>query len=134
MQIDKTTQLKMKENDRFTRMAMCELGDYFSRLGGAARPFNMRESEIHLYVGYKLLQLNNISINEEEYANQPFLEAAKPVIEKTNEYLCKINLLKNELFPFVLKFYTFADEKLKADEKTKRWGQFGKYLNKNNNT
>ncbi len=111
---------------------MCELDDYFSCLGGAARPLNMTESEIPLYIGYRLLELNNVLIDESEYVNQTFLEAAKPVIEKVNTYLCEVNLSKSELFPFVLDFYVFADQKLKVNDKTKRWESFGKYLRNNN--
>lgn len=110
---------------------MCELGDYFSRLGGTARPFNMAESEIQLYISYKLLEINNVPIDEYEYSNQAFLDAASPVIEKANTHLCGVCLPKSELFRFVLEFYEFADKKLKEKDKTKRWECFGEYLKKN---
>lgn len=121
----------MSNNQDLTWKAMCELGDYFSCLGGAARPFNMAESEIQLYIGYKVLQLNNVSIDENEYANPAFLKAANPVIEKVNAYLSEVNLLNQEPFPFVQEFYEFADKKLQAKDKTKRWYCFGEYLRHN---
>jgi len=33
----------MNENEKHLWLALCELGDYFSRLGGAARYFNMNK-------------------------------------------------------------------------------------------
>jgi len=49
----------MNENQNHVWRAMWELGDYFSRLGGAARPRNMAESEIHLYIACKIIELND---------------------------------------------------------------------------
>lgn len=111
---------------------MCELGDYFSRLGGTARPFNMAESEIQLYVGYKLLMINDESIDEGEFANQAFLRAAAPVIGKSNALLAEVRLSTSELIPFVLEFYEYADDKLNEIDKSTRWARFGGYLRKRN--
>jgi len=109
-------------------MAMCELGDYFSRLGGAARPRNMAESEIPLYVGCKLMELHDNSFQPERYLDPMFIEAAEPVLEKTDYYLQSILLDKTKVAPFVAEFYEYADSKLKETEKTKRWELFGEYL------
>lgn len=111
---------------------MCELGDYFSRLGGAARPFNMAESEIQLYIGYKLLSINDDPIHVTEFENQEFLKAAEPVIKKTNAYLAEVQLAGSELISFVLEFYEYANGKLKENDKTTRWARFGDYLRANN--
>ena len=116
----------MKYND--TWKAMCELGDYFSKMGGAARPRNMAESEIPLYVACKLIELHDISFNSNEYLDRAFLKAAVPVLEKTDSYLLKISLSFAELMSFVLEFYIHFDKKLKANDKTTRWKVFGKYI------
>ena len=118
----------MNNNQQLIWRAMSELGDFFSRLGGAARPFNMVESEIQLYICYKLLKFNNIPINEEEYLNQQFIDAAKPVIEKADSYLRQIQLDEMDIFPFVQELYEYANKKLKEPDKTSRWFIFGKYL------
>ena len=107
---------------------MWDLGDYFARLGGAARPFNMAESEIQLYIAYRLLEINNVEIDESKYSNKMFLEAAKPIIKEANSHLQKVKLLEPEVFPFVLEFYAYADQKLNAIDKTTRWQNFGLYL------
>jgi hypothetical protein len=109
-------------------MAMCELDEYFSCLGGAARPTNMAESEILLYIGCKLLELNNVPVDETEFANQTFIDAAKPVLKKANAYLSEVTLMKSEIFPFILDFYEHYDAKLKAIGKTDRWESFGDHL------
>ena len=120
----------MNGNQNHTWRAMCELGDYFSRLGGAARPRNMVESEIHLYIACQIIELNDETFNPGEYLDQAFVEAATPVIEKANSYLSKISLSATELMPFVMDFYKYADEKLNSIEKTLRWQAFGVYLRK----
>ena len=122
----------MSDNQNLTWRAMCELGDYFSRLGGTARPPNMAESEIQLFIANRLLEINNVAIDENKYSNQAFLKAAKPVIEKANSYLLKIELSESELFPFVLDFYEYANEKLNEIDKTTRWQKFGEYLRDEN--
>ena len=119
-------------NQNLAWRAMCELGDYFSRLGGAARPFNMAESEIHLYIGYKLLEINHAPIDGSEFVEQEFIKAAKPVVDTANDFLTEIKLSNTELIPFVLDFYEHADKKLKETDKTLRWVRFGEYLKKNN--
>jgi len=118
----------MNENQNHTWCAMCELGDYFSRLGGAARPRNMAESEIHLYIACKIIELNDENFDSGEYTDRAFIKAATPVIEKANSYLSNISLPVSELIPFVMDFYEYADEKLKAIEKKSKWQTFGAYL------
>lgn len=108
------------------------LGDYFSRMGGAARPHNMAESEIQLYIACKLIKLHDDSFNLNKYLDSEFIDAAAPVIGKSNSYLSRVSLSLTDLFPFVLIFYVYADEKLKPIEKTKRWYLFGEYLKEKN--
>jgi len=111
---------------------MCELGDYFSRLGGAARPRNMAESEIHLYIACKIIELNDETFYSSEYLDQTFIKAATPLIEKTNSCLSNISLPATELMPFVMVFFKYADGKLNSIDKTSRWHAFGAYLRETN--
>lgn len=118
----------MNVNQHNAWMAMNELGDYFSRLGGAARPRNMAESEIPLYVITKLLELHTPAFRSEEYLNLPFLNAAELVLKTVNAYLKRISLNKEGLFPFLRKLYDYADAKLDDAEKTDRWFRLGRFL------
>lgn len=122
----------MKRNQSLTFKAMWVLGDHFSRLGGSCRPSSMAESEIQLYVSYKLLMINDHPIDESEFYNKLFLQAADPVVEKTNALLAEVKLSKSELLPFVLGFYEYADSKMSDMEKTERWARFGEYLKASN--
>ena len=122
----------MNDNQNLTWHAMCELGDYFSCMGGAARPRNMAESEIPLYIACKIIELNDKTFNSGEYLDRAFIKAATPVIEKANSYLSNISLPVTELMPFVMDFYKYADEKLNSIEKTSRWQAFGANLRERN--
>lgn len=122
----------MNNNQNLFWKALCLLDDYFSRMGGAARPNNMVESDIPLYVGYKLLVINGEPINESVFVNQEFLNAAEQVIEDSNKLLMEIGLSTAELIPFVLAFYDYADAKLNKIDKSKQWSHFGEYLRKRN--
>ncbi len=70
----------MNENEKHLWLALCELGDYFSRLGGAARYFNISESEIPLYIGCALTEGYFPSFDKRDYLDSRFLEAAKPAL------------------------------------------------------
>jgi hypothetical protein len=120
----------MNKYQNHTLRAMYELGDYISRLGGAARPFNIAESEIQLYIACTIIELNDGTFNPGEYLDQAFVEAATPIIEKVNLYLSSISLSATELMLFVMDFYKYADDKLNSIEKTPRWQAFGAYLRK----
>ena len=111
-----------------TGMALNELGDHFSRLGGAARPLGMAEFEMSLYIICKLLELNKITLAERLLPDRAFLKAAKPVLEKVDERLEKVSLSEIELYPFLREFYDYVNQKLKPQDKTKRWEYLGEFL------
>lgn len=121
----------MNKNQELAWKAVCELGDYFSRLGGAARPFNMAESEIFLYVCSKTLEINGKPIVASEVLYDDFIKAAKPIISKVDAFLTQINIPAPQVVTFVHGFYIFADKKLKDTDKTTRWIKFGQYLSEN---
>ena len=121
----------MNDNYNYTWLAMCELDDYFSCLGGTARPMNMSESEIPLYIACKLCELHDAKFSATEFLDHSFIEAAKPVIEKANSYLLNVSLSSSDLIPFVTEFYEHANTKLGSD-KSSRWGAFGVYLREKN--
>ena len=128
--------MKVEKNQKGIWDARNILGDYFSRLGGSARPYNMSESEIFLYILWKLHQKTKIyktigiSVKNELYIDSGFLEAAQPVINKVDELIENIQIEDVELIKFIDEFYDYHDEKLKND-KTSRWIKFGKFIKGN---
>ena len=109
----------MYDNQNYTWQAMCELSDYFSHLGGSAKPCNMSESEIPLYIACKICELHDSKFNATEYLDHSFIEAAMPAIEKTNSYLLNVSLSSSELIPFVTEFYEYANTKLGGDKSSR---------------
>jgi hypothetical protein len=120
----------MTDNKNLAWKAICELDEYFSRLGGTARPINMANYEIPLYVCHKLLMINGEPIDQNGLNSPAFLKAAAPVLEKSNALLSEVGLSSSELIPFVLKLYEHADAKLNEIDKSNRWAYFGEYLRK----
>ena len=103
------------------------LGDYFSKMGGAARPFNMKESEIFLYPILKLYTNINPSFNLEEHIDYEFLIAANPVLDKTNSHLNKIHLSDEHTKNLIIEYYKYWNEKL-HNEKSYHWKSFQDFL------
>ncbi len=118
----------MHENQHNAWIAVSELEDYFSRLGGAARPRNMTVSEIPLYIGCKIIELHDNTFNLMKYLDIDFLEAAAPVLEKANATLSNLSLQLSEVLVFVSEFYRHFDSNLKSKDKTAKWEAFGSYL------
>ena len=71
------------EHRKYVWLATTNLIDYFSRLGGSARPSGMDDSEITLYVAGKIIKL---------YANSKFKEFDKsPRWKNFGKYLVAKN-------------------------------------------
>ncbi|MBN1380001.1 MAG: hypothetical protein JXA04_12290 [Gammaproteobacteria bacterium] len=118
----------MNKNQSNAWKAICELGDYFSRLGGAARPRNMAESEIFLFIICKLIEKNNKKFEPNEFLDHLFCESAEPVLDKVNSHLSQVLLSAEDFIPFVTDIYNYADSKLGCIDKTNRWVNIGKYI------
>ena len=117
----------MNENEKHLWLASCELGDYFSRLGGSARYFNMSESEISLYIGCRLAERYFPSFDKKDYLDSCFLEAAKPVLEKADKQIEAVSANNESIIQIIREFVQYADSKLKAD-KSNRWLEFVKWI------
>lgn len=108
-------------------MALTELGDYFSRLGGSARYFGMSDSEIPLYIACRLAQSAMPSFKPEDYLHFEFVKAAAPALEKTNHHLSSLKATGHDLTKLLEEFLEYADSKLKPEHKSPAWVRFLKY-------
>lgn len=122
----------MDDNQHNIWMAMSELDEYFSQLGGAARPRNMAESEIPLYVACKIFELHDNTFKSKDYLDCDFLDDAALVLEKSDVYLKNVTLNASELVTFILDLYENVNLKLRDSDKTSRWEALGNYLRKKN--
>jgi hypothetical protein len=113
----------MNENHKHIWLAFSELGDYFSRLGGSSRYFNMSESEIPLYIACELAGKCVAAFEKREFLDSQFLVAADPVLRSVNKHLAAIDGTGESLLADVKDFVIYADTKL-AQDKTTRWLRF----------
>jgi len=112
-------------NQHLLWRATCEIGDWFSRLGGANCYRSMIESEVFLYVGCKTLDKKDDSNLVEEFVHPKFLEFGKVAIDKANMYLAEISATDEELNDLVAKYLKHYDQKLRnTNEVSERWEHF----------
>jgi hypothetical protein len=104
--------------------AHCELGDYFSRLGGSARYINMSESEIPLYIATHLMQRHIPSFEPAEFIDRRFVEAALPVLEKAHVHIGAVSAEGKALEDLILEFIRYADSNLKPLDRSSQWNGF----------
>ena len=117
----------MDKNEKHLWLALGELGDYFSRLGGSARYFNMSMSEIPLYVVCRLAERYVPAFDKADYLDSRFLEAAKPVLEYADKHIEAVSANDENIIQIIREFVQYADSKLKAD-KSNRWLQFVEWI------
>ena len=110
--------------------AFWALGDYFSRLGGAARYFNMPESDIPLYIACQLANKHSPSFEPREYVGRQFVEAASPVLKEVHSHLELVNAQGNELAGLIYEFVNFANSKLKEHDRSAEWNRFSEWSNR----
>lgn len=109
--------------------AFWALGDYFSRLGGAARYFNMPESDIPLYIACQLAKKHSPSFEPRDYIIPQFVEAASPVLKEVHAHLELVSAQGNELADLIYEFVNFANSKLKEHDRSTQWNRFCKWSN-----
>ncbi len=119
----------MSSNSHEIILAFWALGNYFSRLGGAARYFNMSESDIPLYIACQLAKRHSSSFEPRDYLNHQFIEAALPVLKEVHSHLELVKTQDDELAGLVYEFTNYANSKLKADDRSARWDQFVEWVN-----
>ena len=105
-------------------MAFWALGDYFSRLGGSARYFNMPESDIPLFIGCELAKRISPEFDQREYVVDVFVKAANPVMAEVQSHLGKVVAESEELTPLIYEFVRHIDNKLKPQDRSARWERF----------
>lgn len=105
-------------NHRYIFLAHGELYDFFSRLGGSARPDNMLETDIPIYLLSKLLSFNEIDIDLS--LNLEFNKSCEPIEAQIEKRLQKINCDETELLKLAREFYEYYD--MKRSENVKHTG------------
>ena len=105
-------------------MAFGALGDYFSRLGGSARYFNMPESDIPLFIGCELAKRISPEFDQREYVVDVFVKAANPAMAEVQSHLDKLVAESEELAPLIYDFVRHIDNKLKPQDRSARWERF----------
>lgn len=105
-------------------MAFWALGDYFSRLGGSARYFNMPESDIPLFIGCELAKRVSPEFDQKEYVADVFVGAAHPVLAEVQSHLGKVVAEPEQLAPLIYDFVRHVDKKLKPQDRSARWDKF----------
>lgn len=107
--------------------AFWALGDYFSRLGGAARYFNMPESDIPLYIACQLANKHSPSFEPRDYVIHQFVEAASPVLKEVHFHLELVHAQGDELASLIFEFVNFANSKLKEHDRSAQWDRFSEW-------
>ena len=105
-------------------MAFWALGDYFSRLGGAARYFNMSESEIPLYIACQLSKKLTSAFEPRDYVSDQFVKSASPVLAVVHSHLEMVTAQADELVGPIHEFVDYVNSKLKAQDLSARWDRF----------
>ncbi len=118
----------MTNNSHELTRAFNVLGDYFSRLGGAARYLDMSESDIPLYIACQLVLKHSSIFDQRDYIIDQFLEAAAHILPEVHSHLDKVTAQDKELERLICEFVDFANSKLKHD-RTERWDHFVKWVN-----
>lgn len=117
----------MSNSSHEVTKAFWALGDHFSRLGGAARYFNMPESEIPLYIACQLAVKHSPSFEPNDYVADQFVEAASPVLEKVHSHLESVTAQGSELAGLICEFVNFANSKLRELDRSVRWKRFSEW-------
>lgn len=124
----------MTERGKFQKIvwkSQCEMGDYFSRLGGAGRPWNFLESDIPTYIICHLFSKYDRDSPFEYYVNNdliyPEQNGIKALIEKVNSILSEIKLDESSI-QLINEFWNFNDDKLKITDKSNKCNELKRYI------
>lgn len=113
-----------REAQRSLWWALSDLGDYFSRLGGAARYPGMPESDIPLFIGCELAQRIEPGFDATEFVTRDLAAAAEYVAPRVRNHLCCISASPEEALELLLDFIDLAEKKLRPEHSSYRWGEF----------
>lgn len=113
-----------KEASNNITRAYWSVGDYFSRLGGSARYFNMPESDIPLLIGCELALRISQNFNANDYLPRELTIAAEPIIENARTHLNHINANQEEMTILLIEFINHVDAKYHPQHRSHRWEMF----------
>ncbi len=119
-----------KDNLNNTWLAVSEIVEYFSLMGGSARQGNMQDSDIPLYVACKILKHHKDSFEIDKYLvpDNAVIKAESSMKKRTDAIIRKVKVADVDLFPFLLDFYNHYDLKLKENDKANKWHNIGNYI------
>lgn len=103
--------------------ATCDLGDWFSRMGGGARYGGMKESDIFLYVAASAAEKAYLILDRKDYITNEFAHAAKNAAEKADHRLSQLQSSKVVLEELVRGYIDQYDRKLE-NERSPEWIRF----------
>jgi len=118
-----------KEAQRSLWWALSDLGDHFSRLGGAARYPGMPESDIPLFICCGLAQRIEPDFDETEFVTKELAVAAEPVVPKVKDRIDRISASPEEMLELLVHFVEFAEKKLAQHDRSYRWERFVEWVN-----
>ena len=114
----------MTENQLTVTRAYWALGDYFTRLGGSGRYFNMPESDIPLYIGCQLAKRAYPEFPLDEYLSSELLQAAMPALPEVQKCLSGVCASPEQLATLIYDFVLQIDTKYKPQHRSSRWECF----------
>jgi len=103
--------------------ATCDLGDWFSRMGGGARYGGMKESDIFLYVAASVAEKAYLILDRKDYITNEFVHAANNAAEQADRRLSQLQSSKVVVEELVLGYIDQYDRKL-ANERSPEWIRF----------
>jgi len=106
----------MISNQNIIHTVLGEVVDYYSRLGGAARPMSMYNSDMPAFIICKL-----VALNVEEYTSSDFVTSAERISLSIDNKLANITASGLELSELVNSFYKHCSSKLKPAEISQEW-------------
>lgn len=115
---------RMTENQTIIQKAHWQIGDYYSRLGGAACPGDMYDSYIPTFVICRLL-----NFDPSKYTSLGFVETTKGIPESFENLISLVSA--EDLMPIIHDFYKYCDSKLRPSEKSSGWFSLAEELNIN---
>lgn len=108
----------MNHNQKQLWLALTEMADFYARLGGSARPQNMREIEIPIYITSQLV--NGLS----EGCNTAFLQSVEPISKKIQAMLDKVDTGSPEFLDDMEGFFAYVESHIPSEIDSATWQEF----------
>lgn len=112
-----------KTDQQLMQRATWDLGDWFSRMGGAARYCGMKEADIFLYVATSVAEKACLIPDRKDYISNEFIRAAKSATERADHKLNQLQSSTVTLEELVVEYIDHYDQKLE-NERSPEWIRF----------